>query len=561
MKTLASYVFRHILGIACMLILLISACRKENIIYTTTADVNILGYLDENPEQFSEFRKVLTLTKTAPFLGAYGEYTVFAPTNEAVSRYLQEKGLSAVEQLGEQQLMDMVKYHILQDTIATTAFTDGKLPRLTMYGQYLITGVSAAEGAAKYTVNRTSNIVGANIRTGNGIIHSIDKILEPASKTLAEMVSTDARFSIFSQVLKETGFYDSLNVLPANNTNADSVRRWQTLLVESDQVLAAAGFPTYESLKARLSKTGNPKNPKDSLYLFAAYHILPDAKYLADIVSSTSHSTFAPFEVITTKQQNDQILVNDDTFNGLHEPGIGITRTQSDNSASNGVMHVAGGHFSIKVRSPYGVYFDVTDQPELMSQAAFNGGVINGIVKLAGVRWESGYTINYQGNAGNGHFKGNRFAIPFAGNPSTKRAHWFEFDTPLIVRGRYKVWVSYRTNGRSPLAQVYVDGNPLARILNFAEYGITKVSDSEMEALGFKWHTEQTSSSNYVCRYLGTIDIATTDKHVIRFEGIGTGAGDGNGTWIDMVHFIPADIDQLWPRFHTNGTIIQKPTN
>ncbi len=561
MKTIVKRVFRRIFEIACALVLITAACKKDNIIYSTTSDVNILGYLDENSSTYSEFRKVLTLTKTAAFLGAYGEYTVFAPTNEAISAYLKEKGAASVEALAPEQLMDLVKYHIMEDTVATTKFTDGKLPRLTMYGQYLITGVNSAGGSAKFTVNRSTNIITPNIRTGNGIIHAIDKVLEPANKTIAEMVAADPRFSIFNQMLKETGFFDTLNVLPVNNTNPDSTRRWQTLMVESDEVLASAGFPTYESLKARLCKTGNPKNPADSLYLFAAYHILPDIKYLADIVSATSHSTFAPFEVITTKQQRDEILVNDDTFNGIHEPGVGISRPLSDNSASNGVLHVIGGHFGIKVRSPYGVYFDVTDQPELMSQPAFNGGVINGIAKLAGVRWESGYTINYQGNAGAGHFKGNRFMIPFAGNPSTKRAHWFEFDTPLIVRGRYKVWVSYRTNTRSPLAQVYVDGNPLARIINFAEYGIRNVSDSEMEALGFKWHTEQTGSSNYVCRYLGTLDIATTDKHVIRFEGIGTGAGDGNGTWIDMVHFIPADMDQLWPRFHTNGTIIQKPTN
>lgn len=558
MKELRRKICRYILEISCVIIVLLSACRKENIIYETTSDVNITGYLDNHPEQFSAFRKILEETHTAAFLGAYGEYTLFAPTNSAVEAYLKKKGLSSTDQVPKEELLDLVRYHILQDSIGTTEFTDGKLPRLTMFGQYLITGAVNTNGVTTITVNRQANIMSSNIVTGNGIIHAIDRVLEPATLTVAQTINADARFSIFGRLLKETGLYDSLNILPANNPDPDSTRRWKTLIAEPDEVLAAAGFPTYESLKAKYCKTGDPKNPKDSLYLFASYHILPDAKYLADIISTTSHSTYAPFEVITTKDVNQKVLINDDNFNGIHEPGIEIVREGSDNSATNGVLHAAGGHFGIKVRNPIGVYYDVAEQPELKSQPAFNGGVINGITKLQAIRWENGYTINYQGNAGSGHFKGNRLQIGMAAAAGTKRIHWVEFVTPMIVKGKYKVWVCYRTSGKAPLLQGYFDGEPLARILNMREYCPTTLPESEMEALGFKWATESRSSS-IVSRYIGTVDVKTTDRHVLRFEGVGTAAGDGNGTWWDMIHFIPADQDQLWPRFYTDGTVVNKP--
>lgn len=559
MKELKKNAFAMILGMSCVILVYLSACKKDNIVYETTSDVNITGYLDNHPDEFSEFRKILDLTKTAAFLGAYGEYTLFAPTNSAVEAYLKEKGVSSADQIPAKDLLDLVRYHILQDTIGTTAFTDGKLPRLTMYGQFLITGTANAGGVTKITVNRQANIVKANILTGNGIIHSIDQVLKPAKFTVAQMVDADERLSIFKQLLRETHLYDSLNVLPADNTDPDSTGRWKTLIAEPDEALAAAGFPSYQALKDRYCKTGNPQNPHDSLYLFALYHILPDAKYLADIVSSTSHRTYAPFEVITTKEKNQKVLVNDDEFNGVYEPGVEIVRNQSDNSAANGVLHLAAGHFTIKVRNPVAVYYDVAEQPELKSQPAFNGGVINGITKLDAIRWESGYTINYQGNAGAGHFKGNRLQLPMAAAASTKRAHWIEFVTPMLVRGKYKIWVCYRANSRAPLLQGYFDGAPLSRILNMAEYNLKNVSDAEMEGAGFKWHTDVTSNNAIVSRYLGTVDVKTTDKHLLRFEGVGTAGGDANGTWWDMIHFIPVDQDQIWPRFHTNGTIINKP--
>ena len=184
----------------------ISGCKKVNIVTNTTEDVNIVGYLDKRPDSFSLFRQILERTGTASFLNAYGAYTCFAPTNSGVTAYLQKIGAASVEAADLNTLKDMVRLHLLEDTIYTNSFTDGKLPVITMYGQYLVTAVTNKGGVSSYIINRQALVEESNIRVGNGIIHVIDNVLLPAVKTTSQQLEEKPEYSIFVQAMKATGF-------------------------------------------------------------------------------------------------------------------------------------------------------------------------------------------------------------------------------------------------------------------------------------------------------------------------------------------------------------------
>src|SRR5262249_41510041 len=158
------------------------------------------------------------------------------------------------------------------------------LPTVTMYGQFLVTGVTNTNGVSSIQVNRQALLTQGNIRTGNGLIHVIDHVLKPAAKSTAQLISDNPNFSIFKQALVATGYYDTLNTVSTANP-----KRWFTCLAETNQALADSGFATYNALFTKLCNTGNPQNPLDSLHIYVAYHIIPDAKYLADIASASSH--------------------------------------------------------------------------------------------------------------------------------------------------------------------------------------------------------------------------------------------------------------------------------
>jgi uncharacterized surface protein with fasciclin (FAS1) repeats len=579
----------------------INACKRESFTLATTDDVNITGYLDRYPEQFSLLKQIIDRSGTSGFLAAYGKYTLFAPDNAAVTEWLKSKGKASVADLTIEELKGVITYHLLPDTIATNKFTDGKLPQITLYGQYLQTGAVNQGGVSSFIVNKTAKLTKSNIKVGNGIIHVLDHVLLPATLTLAQSIENNPRYTYFTQALKETGFYDSLNINGA--AAKDTTRRFQTFITESDSALKAAGYASYASFRSRYSKTGNPKNHADSLWLYMAYHISAGPSYTPDIISSPAIYTLAPKEIITTKFSGQSILLNEDEFNGVVEPGVEINRTFSNITASNGVQHEVKKPFAIKVRLQSAVYFDVADQPELRANPRWRGNsaatipvFINGANTTSGILFfdQSKMTItqNYQTVTvpdASRKYNANDYLNLSVGQ-NVQRAQSFEIRTPMLVKGRYRVWVCYAQNGSSGAFQVVVDAGrtgeqTLPNLVDFRQSldvsGVTSATSSSPSAdplmltNGFKRYMATTADVQgnlrglqpitgntwglMVGRLAGTADIQTTDRHWIKFNLITTGNGSSNATWIDMIHFIPIDDDQNYPRFSISGTAFNRP--
>jgi uncharacterized surface protein with fasciclin (FAS1) repeats len=602
-KKLNIHKFTYLVMLSAFVFFVMNACNKEKYTQTTTDDVNITGYLEKNPEQFSLWSQILERSGTMGYLAAYGKYTVFTPNNTAVKEWLTSKSKTSVDQMTAAELKDVVRFHVLPDTIATTKFTDGKLPQITLYGQYLQTGVAFKGGVSSYVVNKNTTILLSNVRTGNGIIHVIDRVLVPATKTLAATIESNARYSIFTEALKATGFFDSLNY--AQENIPDTTRRFQTVILESDSALRAAGFADFASLKAKLSKTGNPRSQTDSLWMYVAYHISANASYTPDIISSPSITTLVPSEIVTTKLVGTKILLNDDEFNGVIEPGVEINRSFSDLTASNGVLHESKSFYKIKPRVPTGVFFDIADQPEMKAMAAWRvpgqgfGLIANGKFIPAGIRGDRipGQPINYAVStlpigASDGRSYANRDVIQFnASTNNTARNFWIEIRTPMLVKGKYKVWICYTQNQNGPLEQIGIDVGTsqeqlLPNLVDFAQSltasgvpttgAAANSADGLMLTNGFKRYmatTLETATdgvtkglqpvavnnqwSVMVGKLAGTADIKTTDRHWVRFTALR--GNQTNNMNIDMIHFIPIDDDQNYPRFHPTGAIFKRP--
>lgn len=578
MKTKSSFIVIMIAGVFALGYLF--SCKKIEIVTTTTTDVNIYDYLVKNGDQFSEFAKMIEKAGYNDFLNAYGAYTVFAPTNDGVKAFLQETGRASIDAFTQTEIQNIVKLHLIQDTINTVSFTDGKLPQVTMLGQYLITGVTNINGVSSYTVNRQALILQPNISLANGIVHSINKVLKAATKTVAQTVEANPEYSIFTEALKATGYYDSLNIV----NNPDTTRRFLTAIAETNKALADSGITSFAALKARYSNTGDPTRADDSLHLYAAYHILTDARYLADIVSTASLPTLAPLEVITPRLDGQTVLINDIVFNGKREVGVELDRAASDVTSSNGVVHSAKAHFAVKIRVPVRVDFDVADQPELRKLtsvfrrataataiAGSNGGgyvIPKGF--LADVTWGSNTnassTISYNSmpftNTTYYAWWGDYLRIPMG---NTSRNLWIEFRTPLLVKGRYKVWICYyrrKASNNNPAFpnRVTFDGEPMQRTFDFSEQKPVG-TPGELEALGYKQYTEapltNTAPDIYnVARLVGTVDVKTTDRHNIRITFLANSSGQ-ELNHLDIIQFIPVNDNQQRPVFGRDGSVIQ----
>jgi uncharacterized surface protein with fasciclin (FAS1) repeats len=556
----------------------LASCKKLEYVTATTTDVNIYNYLVKSPDKFSEFAKMVDKAGYSSFLNAYGTYTLFAPTNDGVKAFLTEMNKPNVDAFTQAELQNIVKLHLIQDTLNTSSFTDGKLPHVTMLGQYLLTGVTNTNGVSSYTVNRQAVITQPNVYLSNGNVHVIDHVLKAATKTVAQTVEANADFSIFTQALKETGYYDSLNIV----NNPDTTRRFLTVVAETNKALLDSGITSYAALKARYSQTGNPKRMDDSLHMYMAYHIFTDARYLADIVSTASITTLQPLEVVTTLLDEQDVLLNDIVFNGKHEPGVKLERPKSDITASNGVVHSSLAHFAVKIRVPIRVDFDVADQPELRKltnvyrQAttanaitASGGGTSFAKGTFAGITWNANTsttsTIAYccisPTSTTQYGWRVDYLRLPMG---NTSRNLWVEFRTPLLVKGRYKVWVCYyrgraSTNNPAFPNRVDFDGQPMQRTFDFSAQKPTG-TPGELEALGYKQYTEVPITNagqdlNNVSRLVGIVDVSTTDRHTVRITFLANSTGQ-ELNYLDMIQFIPVNDDQQRPIFGRDGSII-----
>jgi len=585
-------------------ILFTYSCKKELFKLSTTDDLNITGYLEQNSEQYSMLLEIMEKSKTQGYLGAYGTYTLFAPTNDAIQNWVTSNGKSSLNEFSDAELLNFVKYHVIRDTVSTIRFTDGKIQTPTLFGEYLYTDV--VNGT--YRVNKQALINKSNIILGNGVIQSIDKVLVPPAENLFELVKSNPDYSIFTEALIATGFNDTLSYQRGQEIAAE--KRFQTVIVQSDSLYRTMGINNYADLAARYSTKNDPKNHADSLWLYMAYHITNDGKFLQDIAGSPTLYTLAPKEIISTKLDVTNILLNETVFNGVLEPGAQIIRSKSDNLAMNGVMHVAKDNFYIKVRQQVPVYFDF-DSPELRAalgagfrNAAFTANqnlVKNGVsiassiipqntaISVGSYNFNSGTTDATRPKA-----NGDYLLLSFC-NASTARQKYIDFKTPYLVKGRYKVWICYVQYDYGARLQTSFDpGTPQEQILpniTYTDQGISASgvpntaagtgsanADNLMLAQGYKRYMATnveynannvkglkalygTGSDKNVGRLAGIIDVQTTDRHVLRLTAIGEARCANENTWIDMIHFIPADDpEQNYPRFHIlPGELFYRP--
>lgn len=554
-----------------LIALAFQSCSEQKIKESTDETLNITEYLRANPD-YSLFLEILDITNYASFMNTYGTYTMFLPTNEAVKAYMNDLGVNSLSQIPLDDLKDLAKLHILEQKVNTTSFTDGKIPTPSMYGQFLITGAANNNDVSSITVNKTSNIVVSNVELGNGVIHVIDRVLRVAKKTLAEQIEADPNLSLFTEVLKATGWYEKLNQPVAYNEN--NVANYLSVLAQSNEVYNKTTWKkpdgqtitlnTLANLKLRYSHLGDPTKTADSLNLYVQYHIVPGLNYLADFATTPVFLTKAPLEVISSKLIGQDILINEDVFNGVLEKGVGIIRAQSDETCSNGVLHYIDGNYSLKKRNPAPVYFDLCDQPEMANNVANYrkvGGVTFGFAmgNMKDVTWtgNTGYTMNW--NPYGGGYNGDLWNV-FRFRTGSGGLNDVEFTTPVIIKGRYKIWVGYRFSPDSKASgntKVFFDGVQTSRILNAKERPndpastTSGVGDRVLESQGYKPYMFPFVAGDYLySRLVGIVEVTTTGRHKIKFNTDAcTGCSGGNADQWDVVEFRPVDMDQVWPKF------------
>ena len=208
--------------------------------FTFTGEL-IADHLKKHPAKYSNFCKILKQAKIGKKAGnmlttlsTYGSYTCFAPTNEAIENYLNEKyneyinsvelhkldstvkivntGVTSpdIEDLSDSMATVIAKNHIIEQGLTTIEVGEGAFPKKTMNRRNVMLGwVNDSLGFPVATADGIE-IIEQNIETENGYIHCLKGALAPSDQATSSLLASQPAFALFSEALEKTGFADYL---------------------------------------------------------------------------------------------------------------------------------------------------------------------------------------------------------------------------------------------------------------------------------------------------------------------------------------------------------------
>ncbi len=189
--------------------------------YTATREY-ASDYL-KRQEKYSEYVQILQRAtgergdlRLVDLLGTYGTYTVFAPTNDAIDKYLRGRGLTSIDQLSKEDCDTIALNSIIEATYFTTDYSVGQYPKSNMLEHIMsVKSVQEWDETKKDSVlamyiNQTANIIHADDSVSNGVIHTMGAVVNTSNDLLGTVIEKDTTCSIYYKALKETGMLDSL---------------------------------------------------------------------------------------------------------------------------------------------------------------------------------------------------------------------------------------------------------------------------------------------------------------------------------------------------------------
>lgn len=315
MRTLKVKFMAAIMGV----VMAFSSCQEyidEGARYTFTGHT-IASFLESHEDIYSSFIEILTRGECFSLMRAYGEYTCFAPTNDAITQYLREQdsiywtsyetgdpiwtGITSPElsELSDSMCKVISQTHILADLYLTTDMEGDIIPTMNMNDRYLSLGYEVdVNNHNVLLVNGTAKIIAKDEEVENGVVHTIAGVLNPSTNMVPTQIKEHEYFRIFSEALELTG-YDDMMQLYKDETYTDGDKQHLdiklqgycpypsdryygfTAFVESDQVFNKYGVFTLEDLITKSAEwypKADPNAPYTSkenpLNQFVGYHLI-----------------------------------------------------------------------------------------------------------------------------------------------------------------------------------------------------------------------------------------------------------------------------------------------
>merc|ERR1711959_780943 len=284
--------------------------------------------LAEHTQDLSTLVSAVVAAGLADTLSSAGKFTVFAPTNEAFKALPAGTLANLLKPENKAKLADILKYHVLPEEVLSRYLkpsqdvktVEGKSLHVTRWGSKVRVGPESKD---------LKNVIKADNKASNGVVHIIDGVLLPPQPTPAPAPQPKAQNIV--QLAEHTPDLSTLVSAVVAGGLADTLSSAGKFTVFA---------PTNEAFKALpagvLDSLMKPEN-KAKLVDILKYHVLPEE------VLSTQ---LKPFQAVTTVEGKP---LHVQEWGGKVRVGPSLESKdlenviKADNKASNGVVHIIDG--------------------------------------------------------------------------------------------------------------------------------------------------------------------------------------------------------------------------
>jgi uncharacterized surface protein with fasciclin (FAS1) repeats len=573
-----SFFFTGILSGMFVMFLYTTSCSDDvGDNYVTFEDELVLSYLEKDPQNYSEFVAILKASGVADLLSAYGTYTCFAPTNEAVKSYYEKNGTS-LEQMTHEEIRDLAFNHLISIELPSIDFPQGVLSQANLSEKFLTITYGTEDGEHAIYVNDKARVILLDQKVHNGIIHTVNSVILSSKIQLSDVIADYPQFSIFADALFATRLSDSLRVIDdkeyiagkeISNRNGKSYfhpsfrKIGVTALVESDSVFILNGIHNLEELKTYAAKIYDEMYPQDrtvsdltnrknSLNRFVAYHLMNRSQGANEFITADLEYQYTPRTTIyqyVEMMSNTLLQIESGNLINKRKNGDAIRFLTVNHEAMNGLFHEIDGILTYDKGMEDDVLnkrirMDIANMiPEIATnklRANFNGDVDKYIIPnqyMTGLTCAEGTQFQYFGCKCWHNYEADEFLM--CGK------YDFTLRIPPIPAGTYEVRMGFATAGQRGVAQVYFDGFPCGIPVNMGitasnhKIGWIRDSDTDdqgiendkmmrnrgyMKGLTSAYITNQSdiqrNSDFCVRRILETKSFDKTESHTLRIKSV-----------------------------------------
>ena len=445
--------FHFLLLLVCLIF--ISNCAEDPLYWKLRPDEQTVGdYIANNPDQYSEFTKLIELTGLRAVLNVRGPYTVMVPTNAAMFEYYKEKKVNSLTDLSDASRQSLIRNHIYCSLQGTDRIGLGTIRDTNALGDYMTSEFKDAD----IILNKNAKIIRKDIQVANGIVHVLDKGLDPVTKDIYTLVSENPAYTIFSEGLRLTGIKDTLQIISFKGVSK-LVRTRFTLFAVPDTIYHRFGIHNVNELIKWCGATSdNISSRENPFYRYIEYHCLSGTYYLNYFLSYINYPVLSGENYLSVAIEDDYKI----NFDKLAYTYTRFIIPESNISAKNGVIHAINDLLPVFYPEAKDFDFDVTDYPDLKQQDCYQHYYM---------KWTDGQNsfekIKFQGDFLQYYFNPNmtRGVLNNSDCLSMEGFWWIEITTPYIIKGRYDFWLNvFEGDSDYPHFEVYLDGVKVTEI-------------------------------------------------------------------------------------------------